>query len=95
MSLAYTESDQFHPLDLITQIRKIAGPENTLSSGEDLICYGYDATNSESLPELVVLPNPVRKNRGEGCQCEQGRSRGRQDPKRRRPEKDKGLPHRL
>lgn len=45
--------------DLIRQIKAIVGAENILSSQEDLVCYGYDATNLESLPDLVVLPKGV------------------------------------
>lgn len=43
--------------DLIRQIEKIVGKGNTLSSKEDLICYGYDATNLEFIPDLVVFPS--------------------------------------
>ncbi|MDI7259112.1 MAG: FAD-linked oxidase C-terminal domain-containing protein [Thermodesulfobacteriota bacterium] len=47
-----------HRLDkgLIKQITAICGKENTFSSREDLICYSYDATNLETLPDLVVFP---------------------------------------
>jgi len=41
---------------LISRIRAICGDEHTLSSKEDLICYGYDATNLEGPAELVVFP---------------------------------------
>ena len=47
--------------DLKRQIRAIAGDENTLSSREDLLCYGYDAINSEGLPELVVFPGSTKE----------------------------------
>jgi hypothetical protein len=42
--------------DLIRQIEKIVGKEHLLSSKEDLVCYGYGATNLEALPDLVVFP---------------------------------------
>ena len=49
------------PLDkkLIRQIENIVGREHILSAKEDLICYGYDATNLEALPDLVVFPKAV------------------------------------
>ncbi len=47
--------------DLIRKINAIVGPENVLSSREDLICYGYDATNLEVLPGLVVFPKSVKE----------------------------------
>ena len=51
----------FRQLDknLIPQIEKIVGKENVLASKEDLICYGYDATNLEVMPDLVVFPGTV------------------------------------
>ena len=42
--------------DVIKQIKAICGEEHTCSSKEDLICYGYDATNLEGPAELVVFP---------------------------------------
>lgn len=47
--------------DLRRQIRAIVGDDNTLSSREDLLCYGYDAINNEGLPELVVFPGSARE----------------------------------
>ena len=41
---------------LIQQITSIFGKENTFSSREDLICYSYDATNFETVPDLAVFP---------------------------------------
>ena len=40
-----------HPLDkdLIKKIITIVGSEHVLSSQEDLICYGYDATHLEAV----------------------------------------------
>lgn len=51
------------PLDqnLIRSLEKIVGKENVLSSKEDLICYGYDATNLEALPDLVVFPKEANE----------------------------------
>jgi glycolate oxidase len=47
--------------NLVRQIEAIVGKENVLSSIEDLICYGYDATNLEVLPGLVVFPNSAKE----------------------------------
>ena len=46
---------------LIKKINAIFGPENVLSSREDLTCYGYDATNLEFLPGLIVFPKSVKE----------------------------------
>jgi glycolate oxidase len=55
----FLELTPFMDKRLISQIEKIVGKENILSAKEDLICYGYDATNLESLPDLVVFPKAV------------------------------------
>ena len=47
--------------NLVRQIEAIVGKENVLSSIEDLICYGYDATNLEVLPGLVVFPGSAKE----------------------------------
>jgi glycolate oxidase len=61
MSIGDPREDERHPLDknLIKQIERIVGKGHVLTSKEDLICYGYDATNLERLPDLVVFPNTV------------------------------------
>jgi glycolate oxidase len=41
---------------LVEQLKAIAGEENVLTSPEELLCYSYDGTVLEHLPELVVLP---------------------------------------
>ena len=46
---------------LIRSIENIVGKENVLSSKEDLICYSYDATNLEALPDLVVFPKEAKE----------------------------------
>jgi len=38
------------------ELSALVGPNNFLDSPEDLICYSYDATMSETLPEAVLLP---------------------------------------
>ena len=45
--------------DIFKRVEKIVGKENLCSSKEELICYGYDATNLERLPDLVVFPTHV------------------------------------
>ncbi len=44
---------------IIRELTSIVGAENILTEKQDLICYGYDATQMEFLPEAVVHPaNP-------------------------------------
>src|SRR4030042_560400 len=58
MKVETRDRNQYKPLEksVIGRIERIVGKENVLSSKEDLICYGYDATNIEVLPNLVVFP---------------------------------------
>ncbi|MDD3826583.1 MAG: FAD-linked oxidase C-terminal domain-containing protein [Anaerolineae bacterium] len=42
--------------EILSQLRTIAGDDNVLTSPEALICYSYDGTFHESLPEAVVSP---------------------------------------
>ena len=42
--------------DLITELTSIVGPENIATGKQDMICYGYDATQMEFLPDAVVHP---------------------------------------
>jgi glycolate oxidase len=41
---------------IIKQIKTLCGEKHVLTSREDLICYGYDATNLEGPLDLVVFP---------------------------------------
>lgn len=41
---------------LVKDLKDAAGEENVLTSPEDLLCYSYDGTVLEHLPEIVVLP---------------------------------------
>ncbi|MCE1226323.1 MAG: FAD-binding protein [Geobacteraceae bacterium] len=41
---------------IIQELRAIVGPENIATEKQDLICYGYDATQMEFLPSAVVHP---------------------------------------
>ncbi len=63
MDRVHPQDDHYDRLnrDLIRRIEAIAGQENTLSSKEDLTCYGYDAINIEASPELVVFPGSARE----------------------------------
>jgi glycolate oxidase len=42
--------------EILDQLRAIAGDAHVLTSPEALICYSYDGTFHESLPEAVVSP---------------------------------------
>ena len=41
---------------IVQELRDIVGPENIATEKQDLICYGYDATQMEFLPSAVVHP---------------------------------------
>jgi glycolate oxidase len=41
---------------LVDELRGISGDENVLTSPEELLCYSYDSTVLQHLPEVVVLP---------------------------------------
>jgi len=41
---------------IIDELKKLLGPENVATDLQDLICYGYDATQMEFLPDAVVHP---------------------------------------
>jgi glycolate oxidase len=41
---------------IIQQLQKIVGPENIATERQDLLCYSYDATQMEFLPDAVVYP---------------------------------------
>jgi glycolate oxidase len=41
---------------IIAELKKLLGPENVATDLQDLICYGYDATQMEFLPDAVVHP---------------------------------------
>lgn len=48
-------------LSLIDRFSTIVGPENVLTGPEELLCYGYDATNQEARPECVLLPTTTEQ----------------------------------
>jgi len=41
---------------IIEKLKQIVGPDNTATERQDLLCYGYDATQMEFLPDVVVHP---------------------------------------
>jgi glycolate oxidase len=41
---------------MISQLQKIVGPHNVATEKQDLLCYSYDATQMEFLPDAVVYP---------------------------------------
>ena len=41
---------------IIDELKRLLGPENVATDLQDLICYGYDATQMEFLPDAVVHP---------------------------------------
>jgi glycolate oxidase len=41
---------------VIEQLKQIVGVDNVATDRQDLICYGYDATQMEFLPDAVVHP---------------------------------------
>lgn len=42
--------------EIIEELRAVVGADNVADQKQDLICYGYDATQLEFLPEAVVHP---------------------------------------
>ncbi|HIJ82304.1 MAG TPA: FAD-binding oxidoreductase, partial [Desulfuromonadales bacterium] len=41
---------------LIKELTSIVGSDNIATSKQDMICYGYDATQMEFLPDAVLHP---------------------------------------
>ena len=41
---------------MIDELKEIVGEENVFTSPEELLCYSYDSTVLQHLPEIVVLP---------------------------------------
>jgi glycolate oxidase len=46
---------------LVEELKEIAGEENVLVSPEELLCYSYDSTVLQHLPEIVVLPRTTEE----------------------------------
>jgi len=55
---------------ILDKLREIVGKENVATEVQDMICYGYDATQMEFLPDCVVHPDgaspAARSPRGAG-----------------------------
>lgn len=41
---------------IIQEMKLIVGTDNVATDRQDLLCYGYDATQMEFLPDAVVHP---------------------------------------
>ncbi len=46
---------------IINELKKIVGDDNVATKQQDLICYGYDATQMEFLPDAVVHPGSTEE----------------------------------
>jgi glycolate oxidase len=46
---------------LVEELKRIVGEENVLTSPEELLCYSYDSTVLQHLPEVVVLPRTTEE----------------------------------
>jgi glycolate oxidase len=46
---------------IIDQLKRIVGADNVATDRQDLICYGYDATQMEFLPDAVVHPGSAEE----------------------------------
>ncbi|HJV35682.1 FAD-binding oxidoreductase [Geomonas sp.] len=42
---------------ILEKLKEIVGPENFATGAQELVCYGYDATQMEFLPDCVVHPD--------------------------------------
>jgi len=49
--------------ELIARLQDIVGPDYVHSDAEELVCYSYDATHLQGLPEVVVRPGTVEQVR--------------------------------
>jgi len=47
--------------EIIDEITKIVGKENTLASPEERKCYSYDARTDGAIPDLVVFPSSANE----------------------------------
>jgi len=56
---------RFNRLDnaALSELRSVVGERNVLTGRADLLCYSYDATKQESLPEAVVIITDSRQAR--------------------------------
>ena len=49
------------PASIIKKLRYIVGSENILTSKEERICYAYDATNQQFLPDAILFPRSANE----------------------------------
>ena len=42
---------------ILQKLTQIVGAENIATGAQDMLCYGYDATQMEFLPECVLHPD--------------------------------------
>ena len=49
---------------VIKELERIVGKENVSTDKEDKICYSYDATNQQFLPDAVLFPGGVKEVSG-------------------------------
>ena len=49
------------PASIIKKLRDIVGSENILTSKEERICYAYDATNQQFLPDAILFPRSANE----------------------------------
>ncbi|MGB3904482.1 MAG: FAD-linked oxidase C-terminal domain-containing protein [Anaerolineae bacterium] len=47
--------------ELVEELEALVGEENVLTSPEELLCYSYDSTVLQHLPEIVVLPHSTQE----------------------------------
>ncbi|PLX72807.1 MAG: glycolate oxidase subunit GlcD, partial [Desulfuromonas sp.] len=45
----------------IGELAQIVGKENTSTAKADLICYSYDATQQQFLPDVVIHPKSAEE----------------------------------
>ena len=51
--------------NLLTELAAIVGPEHVLTSPEELVCYSYDGTFAEELPDAVISPASTARGLGD------------------------------
>ena len=47
--------------DALKEIAAIVGKESLLTAKEECVCYSYDATNQNFLPEAVAFPRTTEQ----------------------------------
>ncbi len=49
-------TDNQVPSDILKKLAVIVGPQNLTTAREDLLCYSYDSTAQEYIPDAVIFP---------------------------------------